>query len=96
MTPVYMNYEQAYQKLIKLKNFYNHSLAYVLVNTALFILNLHNLPQQFWFHYILLAWGLGLAALGLSSFEIFHLFSRNRQEEVRLAVSNPMLNINQL
>lgn len=52
------------------RGFLVHFSAYAIVNTFLALVNYFTSPDQFWFHWILLAWGIGLA---------FHfVFSRER------------------
>lgn len=49
------------QKKEKLKAFYIHLLAYVVVNTALFITNIESNPTVFWGCF--LGWGSGVIAI---------------------------------
>ncbi|WP_045835027.1 2TM domain-containing protein [Hyphomicrobium sp. 99] len=48
-------------KLLQNKGFRIHLLAYVLVNALLAIINFLN-PQTIWFYWVLIGWGIGLAA----------------------------------
>ena len=65
MTPVdYKPLTDAYKIVLKkekMKSFYIHLLAYVVVNTALFITNIESNPTVFWG--CLLGWGSGVIAI---------------------------------
>ncbi|HZG55370.1 2TM domain-containing protein [Paenibacillus sp.] len=72
-----LTYEEAKDRVKKLKEFYQHLVVYVLVNFGLIILNL--ITGTWWFVFPLLGWGIGIAAHGLSVFA--HRWGNNWQEE---------------
>ena len=51
-----------------LRGFYRHLAAYVTVNLFLLALNLLTAPDQLWFYWPLLGWGIGLAAHAVRTF----------------------------
>lgn len=52
------------------RNFLAHFSTYVIINLFLVLINYFTSPNQLWFHWVLLGWGIGLA---------FHfVFSRDR------------------
>jgi hypothetical protein len=59
-------YNRAKRRVAQIKGFYIHATVYVLVNTVLIGINLLTAPDQIWFFWPLLGWGIGLAAHGLS------------------------------
>ncbi|KPJ59224.1 MAG: histidine kinase [Latescibacteria bacterium DG_63] len=54
-------YERAKKQVEEIKGFYSHFFVYVLVNIALFLLNVLTSPHHFWFYWPLIFWGIGLA-----------------------------------
>ena len=66
MTP--LTYEQALRQARDLRAFYNHLLVFVVVNLFLFIVDYLGGPDEWWFYWPLLGWGVGLAVHGLHTF----------------------------
>jgi hypothetical protein len=60
-------YEQARKRVQALKGFYIHATAFVLVNIALFGINVL-VGGGWWFYWPLLGWGIGLGAHALGVF----------------------------
>ena len=60
-------YERARKRVEALKGFYIHATAFVLVNIALFTINLL-VGGVWWFYWPLIGWGIGLA---LHAFAVF-------------------------
>ncbi len=54
-------YARARAKVQELKGFYTHLVTYILVNLGLFVVNLATSPQNWWFYYVTIFWGIGLA-----------------------------------
>lgn len=54
-------YERARKRAEELKGFYMHLGVYVIVNAALFALNMLTSPDMLWFYWPLLGWGVGMA-----------------------------------
>lgn len=61
-------YDKAKKQVEEIKGFYSHFFVYVLVNLALFIINLLTSPGSLWFFWPLCFWGIGLAAHAISVF----------------------------
>ena len=55
-------YERARKRVEEIKGFYTHLMVYVLVNLALFVLDLVSSPGLQWFYWPLLGWGIGVVA----------------------------------
>jgi len=66
MTP--LTYEQALKQARELRGFYNHLFIYILVNTFLGLIDWFSDPNEWWFYWPLLGWGVGLAAHGLNTY----------------------------
>lgn len=78
---------EAIEYVRDIKGFYTHAAFYVVFVAAMGIANLFVGPQYPWFLWPALGWGIGLAAHGVSVFEIFSIFGvewEKRQVEKRL------------
>jgi hypothetical protein len=53
-------YQRARTHVQKLKAFWIHLAAFLVVNAGLATLNLMKQPDKYWFHWVLLGWGAGL------------------------------------
>ncbi|GAB5469299.1 MAG: 2TM domain-containing protein [Rhodospirillales bacterium] len=79
--------QEAIEHVRDIKGFYSHLAVYVVSIVVMAIANLSSGTQTLWFIWPLLGWGLGVAAHGLSVFEVLSLFSaewENRQVKKRL------------
>jgi uncharacterized membrane protein len=72
-------YEKAKKRVEAKIGFYIHLAVYVGVNVLLIIINLSASPQQLWFKWPLLGWGIGLFFHGMSIF----VFSGRRLREAK-------------
>lgn len=63
-------YEKAIRRVKELKSFYGNLTSYFLVIPFLAVLNLITAPEQLWFYWPMLGWGIGLAAHGINTFGI--------------------------
>jgi hypothetical protein len=80
-----MRYEQAVKRVKKIKGFYTHAVAYVLVNLFIVYLNFRNLPSgESYFQaknfVTAFFWGIGLFAHGVSVFGQNLVFGKNWEE----------------
>ena len=57
-----IRYEKARKKVEMIKWFYVDLGLYVVINLGLFLLNILTTPDDLWFYWVMLAWGIGLAA----------------------------------
>ena len=53
-------YQSARKHVQKLKDFWIHLVAFLIVNAGLTTLNLVKQPDKFWFQWVLMGWGAGL------------------------------------
>lgn len=60
MTTEDSRYQRAREKVRRLRGFYIHIAAYILVNLLLFAINEIATPEVLWFVWPLLGWGIGL------------------------------------
>jgi hypothetical protein len=60
-------YDRAHARVQTLKGFYIHASAYVLVNIALFVINVL-VGGGWWFYWPLIGWGIGLGVHALAVF----------------------------
>ena len=56
-----IRYEKARKKVEMIKWFYIDIGLYVVINLSLFLLNILTTPDNLWFYWVMLAWGIGLA-----------------------------------
>jgi len=70
-------YERATKRVKELKGFYGNLTSYCLVIPFLAVLNLITSPEQLWFYWPMLGWGIGLTAHGINTFGI----GRNWEEK---------------
>ncbi len=63
-------YIRAKKRVEQLKGFYGHLAIYILVNALLITINLISSPDDLWFYFPLLGWGIGLLAHFMSVFVI--------------------------
>lgn len=75
MEPVYNNisetedsYYKAQKKVEEIKGFYGNLFSYVIIISGLAALNLYTSPEQLWFFYPALGWGVGVAIHAVSVF----------------------------
>jgi hypothetical protein len=61
-------FQEAKRRVRRIAGFYQHLIVYVLVNIGLALINLTSEPDEIWFLYPLLGWGIGVAAHGLKVF----------------------------
>jgi hypothetical protein len=54
-------YQNAKKRVEALKGFYTHLTVYVLVNLLLFAINVVTSPDNLWFYWPLLGWGIAVA-----------------------------------
>lgn len=78
-------YEDAQKRVSRLKGFYTHLMAYVLVNILIVFLNISNLKQgesyfQFENFFTAFFWGIGLLAHGVSVFGHHLIFGKGWEE----------------
>ncbi|WP_438965763.1 2TM domain-containing protein [Flavobacterium sp.] len=71
--PNEIKYQEALNRVKRIKGFYTHALVYVVINIMIIIVNIQNLNEgesYFQFHNFFTAffWGIGLLAHGLSVF----------------------------
>ena len=61
-------YARARKRVEEIKGFYTHLVVYILVNLALFVINLVTGEGQYWFFLPLIGWGIGIVAHAVSVF----------------------------
>ncbi len=76
--------ERAAKRVRELRDFYVHLAVYLVVNTGLVIIDLVQGDGLQWAQWVILGWGIGLVAHGVSVF-IFESRSASRWEARRLA-----------
>ena len=72
-------YQRAHARVQALKGFYTHATAYVLVNVALFVINLLT-GGGWWFYWPLVFWGIGLGVHALMVFGLGGRFGQDWEE----------------
>ena len=75
------------QQIKDIKGFYTHLIQFVVIVSALGFINYMTSPGHYWIVWVIIGWGAGIIAHGLSVFEMFNVFGANwekRQIEKRL------------
>jgi len=65
-------YEEAKERVVELKEFYEHLLSYIGVNVILVIINLVTSPKELWFYWVTIFWGIGII------WHAIHVFGKHR------------------
>jgi len=73
-------YFKARKRVEKLKEFYGHLTSFILANTALLVINLMTTPENLWFIWPLLGWGIGIVMHGMKVFNYSPLFGKDWEE----------------
>ena len=79
MDQEHQRYQRAHARVQALKGFYTHATAYVLVNVALFVINLVT-GGGWWFYWPLVFWGIGLGVHALMVFGLGGRFGQDWEE----------------
>ncbi|MBD5770563.1 helix-turn-helix domain-containing protein [Marinomonas colpomeniae] len=77
----------AFERVRKIKDFYQHLIKYCMVVPILFAINFITSPGYVWAFWPMLGWGIGLAAHGIKVFSVIQLFGpdwEKRQVEKQL------------
>ena len=64
----YERYQQAKKRVDKIKGFYGNLFFYIVVNLFLLFINLKYSPEELWFYWPMLGWGIGVLFHGMSAF----------------------------
>ena len=62
------SYKRAKKRVRELRGFYEHLIAYVVVNIMLVIINLVTSPDTLWFYWVTLFWGIWIIWHAISVF----------------------------
>ncbi|EAS66153.1 2TM domain-containing protein [Photobacterium angustum] len=79
--------KQAINYVKGIKGFYSNLTTYVLVISALFVINYFTSPDYWWAIWPALGWGIGIVSHALSAFEVLNIFGpewEKKQVEKRL------------
>lgn len=63
-----MDYKDAKARTLKVKSFYKSIVTYLVVNLVLLIINLVTSPENLWFYWVLIFWGI---AIGVQAIRLF-------------------------
>ena len=62
------SYKRAKKRVGELRGFYEHLIAYLVVNIMLVIINLATSPDALWFYWVTVFWGIGVIWHAISVF----------------------------
>jgi 2TM domain len=80
MEPNYTEQERYYQakkKVEDIKGFYGNLIAYIIFNGFFLVLNLLTSPNELWFYWPLLGWGVGVLFHGMKVFNYSPFLSKD-------------------
>jgi hypothetical protein len=63
-----IKYQKAKERAAALRGFYGHLSVYVIVNLGLFLINMIMSPENLWFIWPLMGWGIGIVVHALRVF----------------------------
>ena len=75
-----IRYEKARKKVEMIKWFYIDIGLYVVINLGLFLLNILTTPDDLWFYWVMLAWGIGLAVHAVVTYGLGGFLGADREE----------------
>ena len=61
-------YKEARNRVNELRAFYRNLLTYLMINVVIVIINLVTSPDQLWFYWVTIFWGIGLLFHAMSVF----------------------------
>jgi len=79
--------EKAIQQVKEIKGFYTHLIQFVVIVSALTFINHMTMPGHYWIVWVIIGWGAGIIAHGLTAFEVLNIFNaawEKRQIEKRI------------
>ena len=69
-------YFQAKKKVAEMKGFYGNLAAFIFVNIGFLVVNLRISPEELWFYWPMLGWGLGIIIHWMRVFNKMPLFGK--------------------
>lgn len=82
-------YQQASKRAAVLKKFYKHLGIYIVLSIFFFLLNMVTKPEKIWFHWPILAWGLGIALHAIKVFGLPEDWEERKIKEILEKEINP-------
>ncbi|WP_346983635.1 2TM domain-containing protein [Chryseobacterium sp. POE27] len=76
------SYERAQKRVKEIKSFYSNLISYCIIIPFLIIINLMTSPDNIWFYFPMLGWGIGVAAHGMSVFAIGKSWEEKKIREI--------------
>lgn len=73
--------ERAKRRVEELKGFYSHLAVFLVINGILIFINIVTSPGSWWFYWVTIFWGIGLAFHASNVFGGRRLFSREWEEK---------------
>ena len=73
-------YYQAKKRVEAIKGFYGNLTSYIVLNIFFLILNLATSPNELWFYWPLLGWGIGVLFHGMKVFNYSPFFGKDWEE----------------
>jgi len=74
-------YFQARKRVQEIKGFYGNLTAYILVNIGFLVLNLLTTPNELWFYWPMLGWGVGVVIHGMRAFNYIPFFGKDWEDQ---------------
>ena len=75
------NYQKAKKQVEEIKGFYLHFTFFIIFNALLIFINLKYSPNQLWFLWTTLSWGIGLFFHAVKVFNWFPFFGKSWEEK---------------
>ena len=75
-----VKYQKAKERVEAIKGFYIHAIVYVVVNLILFSINMLTSPEDLWFFWPHIGWGIGVVFHILTVYNFFPWFGADWEE----------------
>lgn len=74
-------YFKAKKRVEEIKGFYGNLTAYIIINIGFLIVNLLTSPNQLWFYWPMIGWGIGVVIHGMKVFNYMPFLGKDWEEQ---------------
>lgn len=74
-------YFKAKKRVEEIKGFYGNLTAYIIVNIGFLVINLLTSPNQLWFYWPMIGWGIGVVIHGMKVFNYMPFLGKDWEEQ---------------
>lgn len=74
-------YFKAKKRVEEIKGFYGNLTAYIIINIGFLVINLLTSPNQLWFYWPMIGWGIGVVIHGMKVFNYMPFLGKDWEEQ---------------